>query len=114
MRAAQKDLVGHAGVWSAAPFTDADEPIVAAVVGLDLAVPFVPAQTHLGVGATLREPGGGNSMVLDTGVLAPVELSIDGLLSHEVNVTVSWIFRSDLQAIGRLEYQLNASWAPSS
>ena len=107
MKPAQKDLVGHAGVWSAAPFTDADEPIIAAVAGLDLAVPFVPAQSYLGIGGTLREPGGGHSAVVDTGILAPIELTSDGLFSHEANLTVSWIFRSGLQVIGHLEYQLN-------
>src|SRR5262249_9147402 len=65
-------------------------------------------QTYLGVGGTLREPGAGqHSVVVEAGELSLLGLSLDGLLSHEVNATVSLIFRTDVAVDLRLEYQLN-------
>jgi hypothetical protein len=107
VRPARKNTVGSAALWGAATFSHPSDEVLAAVGGVELAVPFIPAQTYLGLGGTLHEPGGGHSVVLDTGVLAPLGLSLDGLLSHELNVTASWIFRSSLAIVVHAEYQLN-------
>jgi hypothetical protein len=45
--------------------------------------------------------------VIDTGVLVPLGLSASGLLSHELNVTVSWLIGHGFAAIVHGEYQLN-------
>ena len=70
-------------------------------------MPHVPAQTYLGAGATLREPGGSHSVVLDTGLLFPLGLSFSGLVSHQLNTTASWLFRNSLATIIHAEYQMN-------
>jgi hypothetical protein len=45
--------------------------------------------------------------VIDTGVLIPLGLSVAGLLSHQLNITGSWLIRSQLAAVVHAEYQLN-------
>jgi uncharacterized membrane protein YjjP (DUF1212 family) len=108
IRPAWKDTVGTAALWGAATFDHPRDEILAVVGAVELGVPLVPAQTYLGLGGTLHEPfGDGHSVVLDTGVLVPLGLSLDGLLSHELNVTASWIFRSSLVIVVHAEYQLN-------
>jgi hypothetical protein len=107
MRPARKDTVGGVRLSSAASFADAGDPIVYATAGLELAVPRLPAQTYLGAGATVREPGSGHSAVLDTGLLRPFGLTVDGLISHQIDATVSWVFRSRLTAVAHVEYRLN-------
>lgn len=108
IRPARKDTVLTGSVWSAAPFSDAGGAVVAAVAGLELAIPRIPAQSYLGAGGTLREPGGKRSAVVDTGVLFPFGLSVRSLISHQLNATVSWMIRNRLAAVLHAEYQLNA------
>jgi hypothetical protein len=112
LRPARKDTVLDTRVWSLAPFEHPSEAIVAAVAGFDLAVPRLPVQGTIAGGATLREAGGGHSAVLDTGVLVPLGLSVDGLISHQLNVTASWIFRSRLATALHAEYQGNVELGP--
>jgi hypothetical protein len=107
IRPARKDTVGAARFWSAAPFDDAGHPILAVVAGFDLAVPFIPLQAHLGAGGALREPDGGRGAIIETGVLVPLFLSIDGLISHQIGVTASWILRPRLITVLHAEYQMN-------
>ena len=45
--------------------------------------------------------------MIDTGVLIPLGLSVSGLLSHQLNVTSSWLVRRGFGAIVHAEYQLN-------
>jgi len=108
VRPARKDLIIGATVWSTAAFEDPGNALVVGVAHFELAVPRVPVQARLGAGATLREPNGGHTAVVDTGVLVPLGLSVEGLLSHQLNVTFSWVFRSAFAAIAHAEYQLNA------
>jgi len=107
IRPVRKDTVATASVWSAAPFSEPSDDVVAAVAGLELAVPRVPAQTYLGVGGTLREPGETRSLVVDAGLLFPLGLSFSGLISHELHTTVSWLIRNGVATIIHAEYQLN-------
>ena len=51
-----KDLVTTAAFWSAAPFSDPGDPYLALVGGIELGIPFVPAQTYLGAGGRCRRP----------------------------------------------------------
>ena len=107
IRPVRKDTVLRACVWSAAPFSDTDDDLTAAVAGFELAVPRVPAQTYLGAGGTLREPGGSHSLVVDTGLLFPFGLSFSGLVSHQLNTTVSWLFLNGVATVIHAEYQMN-------
>jgi hypothetical protein len=107
VRPARKDTVAVACVWTAASFGDPDDDVTAAVGGLELAVPRVPAQTYLGAGGTLREPGGTHSFVADTGVVVPFEVSLGTLMSHQLNAAVSWLIRHRLSAVAHVEYQMN-------
>jgi hypothetical protein len=107
IRPARKDTVVTAQVWSAAPFSDADQDVSAAVAGLELAVPLVPAQVHLGAGGTLREPGGTHSAVVDAGFLFPLGISFRGLLSHQLNVIASWVIGNRLTTLVHADYQIN-------
>jgi hypothetical protein len=107
IRPVRKDTVVTGAVWSAAPFSDVDRDLSAAVAGLELAVPRVPAQVHLGAGGTLREPGGSHSAVVDAGVLFPLGISFRGLLSHQLNVLSSWVIGSRLVTLLHADYQLN-------
>jgi hypothetical protein len=104
---ARKDTVMTGRVWYAAPFEHPDDEFLAAVAGFELAVPRVPAQTYLGGGGTLAQPGGVHSAVVETGVVIPIGLSLDTLVSHQIDATVSWLIRSRLAAIAHVEYQLN-------
>jgi hypothetical protein len=107
IRPVRKDTVLAASIWSAAPFSDASDAVVATVAGLELAVPRVPAQSYLGAGGTWREPGGTHSLVAETGLLFPIGLAFSGLVSHELNATVSWLFRRGVSLVVHAEYQLN-------
>lgn len=107
IRPVRKDTVLVGCVWSAAPFSSADDGVVAAVGGLELAVPRLPAQTYLGAGGTLREPDGKHSAVVETGLLFPLGLSLSGLISHQLNTSVSWLFRSRVATVIHAEYQVN-------
>ena len=107
IRPVRKNTVATARVWSAATFSEADDGVTAAVAGFELAVPRVPAQTYLGAGGTLREAGGSHSLVMDTGLLFPIGLSFSGLISHQLNTTVSWLFRDGVATVIHAEYQMN-------
>jgi hypothetical protein len=107
IRPVRKDTVLTASVWSATPFSDVDDGVVAAVAGLELAIPYLPAQSYLGAGGTLDEPAGRHSLVIDTGLLFPLGLSFSGLISHQLNTTASWLIRSGVTAIIHAEYQIN-------
>jgi hypothetical protein len=107
IRPTTKDLVTTAAFSAAAPFSDPGDPYLALVGGLELGIPFVPAQTYLGAGGTLQAPAQRRAAVIDTGVLIPLGLSVSGLLSHQLNVTASWLLRRGPGAIVHAEYQLN-------
>jgi len=107
LRPARKDTVLTGAIWSAAPFSDADHEILAAVAGLELALPRIPLQSRLGAGGTLREPGGAHSAVIDTGVLLPLGVSLRTLVSHQLNLTASWMIRRHVTAVVHAAYQLN-------
>lgn len=105
VRPARKDTVGLAKAWAAAPFGDA--PIWAATGSVELAIPVLPAQASLGAGGTLHQLDGRHSAILEAGLLAPLALSIDGLISHEVEVTASVLFLSGVETVVHLDYQAN-------
>jgi hypothetical protein len=107
IRPVRKDTVITARLWSAAPFSRTSDGVIAAVAGFELAVPRVPAQSYLGAGGTLRESEGTHSLVLDTGLLFPLGLSFSGLISHELNTTISWLLRSGVAMVIHAEYQMN-------
>jgi hypothetical protein len=102
---ARKNTVGLAKIWSAAPF--GDEPIVAATAGVELAIPVFPAQTALAAGGTLHQPDGGHAAVVEAGLLAPLGLSLDGLVSHEVEAAATVIVLHRVETIVHGEYKGN-------
>jgi len=107
IRPTRKDLVATASFWSAAAFATPGDPILALVGGIELGIPIVPAQTYLGAGGTVRAPGEQNAAVVEAGVLIPLGLSVSGLISHQLNVTGSWLIRRDMGAVVHADYQLN-------
>jgi hypothetical protein len=107
IRPARKDTVLTGSVWSAAPFSDAERYILAAVAGVELAVPRIPVQSYIAGGGTFREQGGGHSAVVETGVLFPLSVSFRSLVSHQLNTTASWIIRDRLAVVLHAEYQGN-------
>jgi len=44
-------------------------------------------------------------LVVDTGLLFPLGLSFSGLVNHQLNTTVSWLFRSGVATVIHAEYQ---------
>jgi hypothetical protein len=107
IRPAYKDMVATASFWSVGAFSDPGDPYLALVGGLELAIPFVPAQTYLGAGGTFQAPERKRAAVIDTGVLIPLGLSVAGLISHQLNATGSWLIGNGFAAIVHVEYQLN-------
>jgi hypothetical protein len=107
IRPAYKDMVATASFWSVGAFDAPGDPYLALVGGLELGIPFIPAQTYLGAGGTLQAPERKRAAVIDTGVLVPLGLSVSGLLSHQLNVTASWLLGNGFAAIVHGEYQLN-------
>jgi hypothetical protein len=107
LRPATKDLVATATFWSVASFSHPGDPTLALVGGIELGIPFIPAQSYLGAGGTLQTADDRPAAVIDTGVLIPLGLSVAGLLSHELNVAASWLLRRNFGAIVHGEYQLN-------
>ncbi len=107
IRPAYKDMVATASFWSVGAFDAPGDPYLALVGGLELGIPFVPAQTYLGAGGTFQAPERKRAAVIDTGVLIPLGLSVSGLLSHQLNVTASWLIGHGFAAIVHGEYQLN-------
>ena len=71
IRPGYKDMVATASFWSVGAFNDPGDPYLALVGGLELAIPFVPAQTYLGAGGTFQAPERKRAAVIDTGVLVP-------------------------------------------
>jgi hypothetical protein len=102
---ARKDTVAHAELWTAAPF--AGGWIAAVTANLELAVPVLPAQASFGAGGTVRQPDGRHAAVGELGLLAPLGLSIDGLVSHEIEAATSLLFGNSFSALIHLEYQGN-------
>ena len=107
IRPAYKDLVATASFWSVGAFNAPGDPYLALVGGVELGIPFVPAQTYLGAGGTFQAPERKRAAVIDTGLLIPLGLSVAGLLSHQLNVTASWLIGHGFAAIAHVEYQLN-------
>jgi hypothetical protein len=107
IRPAYKDMVATASFWSVGAFSAPGDPYLALVGGLELGIPFVPAQTYLGAGGTFQAPERKRAAVIDTGVLIPLGLSVAGLLSHQLNATGSWLIGHGFAAIVHVEYQLN-------
>jgi hypothetical protein len=107
IRPTYKDMVATASFWSVGAFNDPGDPYLALVGGLELAIPFVPAQTYLGAGGTFQAPVRKRAAVIDTGVLIPLGLSVAGLISHQLNATGSWLIGNGFAAILHVEYQLN-------
>ena len=107
IRPAYKDMVATASFWSVGAFNNPGDPYLTLVGGLELAIPFVPAQTYLGAGGTFQAPERKRAAVIDTGVLFPLGLSAAGLLSHQLNATASWLIGNGFAAIAHVEYQLN-------
>jgi hypothetical protein len=108
VRPARKDTVLTGTVWSAVPFSDADQYVMAAVGGFELALPRIPAQSYLGAGGTVREPGGTHSLVAETGVVFDIGVGLRTLVSHQLNATASWLIRNGVATVLHAEYQLNA------
>ncbi len=102
---ARKNTVGHAGIWVAAPFSGGIT--AAAAANLELAIPVLPAQATFGAGATFAEPDGGHAFVTEFGLLAPLGLSADGLVSHEIEAAVSLLFGKPFATMVHVEYQGN-------
>ena len=107
IRPTYKDMVATASFWSVGAFDNPGDPYLALVGGLELGIPFVPAQTYLGAGGTFQAPEKKRAAVIDTGVLIPLGLSVAGLLSHQLNATGSWLIGHGFAAIVHVEYQLN-------
>ena len=107
IRPATKDLVLTAAFWSIASFAEPGDPTMALLGGIELGIPFVPAQSYIGAGGTLRTPEGQRAAVIDTGVLIPLGLRLSGLLSQQVDLTASWLIRRDFGVILHAEFQLN-------
>jgi hypothetical protein len=110
IRPARKDTVLSGCFWSAAPFSNAGDRVAAATANLELAVPHVPAQVSLGAGGTLVEPGGTHSVVVDTGLLFPLGIGLSGLVSVQLNATVSWLFPHQLATVIHGEAQMNVEF----
>ena len=103
---ARKNTVARADFWMTSPFSSS--AVIAAVTGdFELALPILPAQALVGGGATLETPDGRRSAVIDFGMLAPLFLSLDGLLSHEVVASGSLLLRKDVMTVIHAEYRLN-------
>jgi hypothetical protein len=102
---ARKDTVAHAKLWTAAPFSHGWTAALTA--NLELAVPVLPAQASFGAGGTVRQPNGRHSAVGEFGLLVPLGLSIDGLISHELEAAASLLFGNPFSALVHLEYQGN-------
>jgi hypothetical protein len=108
---ARKNTVGLAKIWTAAPF--GEEPTVAATASAELAIPVLPAQTTLGAGGTLRQPNGRHSAIAEFGLVAPLALSFDGLVSHEVEAAATLTFIHGVTTMIHAEYQGNVELGTS-
>jgi hypothetical protein len=108
---ARKNTVGLAKCWAAAPF--GHEPTYAATASLELAIPVLPAQASLGAGGTLHQPDGRHAAVAEFGLLAPLALSFDGLVSHEVETAATLIFLQSVTTLVHAEYQGNVELGTS-
>jgi hypothetical protein len=104
---ARKDTVAHVHVWSLAPFSDSGHVTTGVTVGGELAVPYVPAQVSLGAGATLDEPADRHRAVVEAGLLFPLGLAVDGLISHELELMASTFFGGGTDTLLHLDYEAN-------
>ncbi|HVX96790.1 MAG TPA: hypothetical protein VHK47_17880 [Polyangia bacterium] len=101
----RNNTVVRAGVWATGPFSG--EPICAASASLDLAVPGLPAQASFGAGGTLSQPNGRHAFVGEFGLLTPFGLSVDGLITHEVEVAAAGLFEKSPALLIRANYRAN-------
>jgi hypothetical protein len=101
----RNNTVVRADVWTVGPFWG--EPICAASGSLDLAVPALPAQASFGAGGTISQPNGRHAFVGEFGLLTPIGLSIDGLITHEVEVAAAGLFEKSPSVLIRANYRAN-------
>ena len=68
-------------------------PIVAALVGYHLALPFVSTRLHVGVGATIPHGERSFHFATDVGLTAPIGQTNDGILEHQLVAGGLWEVR---------------------
>jgi hypothetical protein len=109
---ARKNTVVRANVWAASPFSSSEVAVVA-TGNVELAVPILPAQASIGAGGTLRTPDRGHAAVLDLGLIAPVALTVDGLISYEAEAGAALMFRKDVTTLLHAGCQANVELGTS-
>jgi hypothetical protein len=112
MRPARTEAMAEVWTFAAGSFDSPNAPVVGVLAGLDVAVPLVPLDTYFAVGSTLYEPNGGNSLLLEAAIKAPLALSRGGIFVHQVDAGFSWIVKDEFAAVLHLEYRLNAELGP--
>lgn len=106
-RPAVKDTVF--GVWSAFsfPFDNFDHPTGILVIGGDFIVPGIGMQAEAGVGVGFQGSMTAPRFAIDAGFVKRLGLSLDGLLSHELDFGSIFLISSDFDATLRLSLRTN-------
>jgi hypothetical protein len=112
-RPAHKDRTAEVWLFGFSAAREPTEPTLGTLLGFDLAIPFVPAQTYVGVGATLRDSRGAPHLAGEVGFIAGLGITSDGLLSHEVNGGLLWVLTTeDLVGAAHITYRFNLELGP--
>jgi len=72
-----------------------ETPLMAGLVGFNLSLPRLPSRTRLAVGASLPRGEQDLHLMLDFGIVRGLGLTMDGLLTHQVDVGFLWEARKD-------------------
>lgn len=106
-RPAVKD--GVLGAWSAftMSFQDDHHPIGVLVFGGDLVLPFVGVRIEAGAGIGFQEEMSNPRFGADAGFVQGLGLSLDGLVSHEIDLGALIVIGSDSNVVAHIGYRLN-------
>ncbi len=106
-RPAFKD--GVLGAWSSftMSFDDDEHPIGSLVFGGDLLIPRIGTRFEAGAGIAFEDDLDNVRFAADGGFVKRIGLSVDGLLSHELDLGALVIVGGDVDVIARLSYRLN-------
>lgn len=107
-RPAVKD--GMVGVWSAytMSFSSDDHDDTASIVaGGDLIIPWLGTRIEGGVGIAFDDGFRHFGFAGDASVVKPIGLSVEGLLSHEIDLGALVIIGSNVDVILRVGYRVN-------
>jgi hypothetical protein len=105
---ARKDGIVEGGFFVSGSFAHGDPTLAGFTASLSLAIPFLPYQTYVSAGVSGPTGQQTGHAVLGLGFRTPLFLTLDGILSHDLDVGMDWnVTTADFLATIHGAYRLN-------